>query len=128
MIGRILGACVAFALLALGANVHAKENMRPSYSKSAVAKIQVEKISDNEVLFRYSEQLATMHYAAGVNYQIKEDVMNVVIKRCYINSKCQVMVKAGKPLKGAELNELRLPYHGEKIVVEYTDFKEQVFP
>lgn len=128
MINRKLSAYVAFSLLTLGVTGCAERSLKPIYSKSAVRTIHVEKASDSEVTFRYSDAPGTVLYAGGVSYRTEGDTMYVVINQCHLGRECQAMVKASKPLKPGELHELRLPYRGGKIVVEYTDVKEQVFP
>lgn len=102
--------------------------MKPTYPKSAVKVVEVKKASENEVIFRFSEVLESMYYSAGVSYQKQGDTIHVVIDRCPIRGECNTMVRAPKPLQPGELNVIRLPYSGEKIVVEYADAKEQVFP
>ncbi|BAV95911.1 hypothetical protein ABIE09_004051 [Lysobacter enzymogenes] len=102
--------------------------MKPSYAKSAVEPVVVQKLQGDELSVRYSVFPESSYYSGGINYEKAGDTLKIVIDRCGISDKCAPMAKTVIPLDDKWQAEVRLPYHGEKVVLVHADQEEQIYP
>jgi hypothetical protein len=101
---------------------------KPAYRKAAVQPLTVIRLSGDEIGIRYHVYPESGHYSNGVDYRKVVDELQVVIIRCDIAKTCNPMVKTVIPLDQRWEAEVHLPYHGEKVVVMYSDGDETIYP
>ncbi len=63
-----------------------------------------------------------------MSYRTTGDELQVVIDRCPIRGECTTMAKSSVPLGEGRTTEVRVPFHGKRIVMLHTDGTQQVLP
>lgn len=101
--------------------------MKPHYSEASVQPVAASALGNGQLSFSYRVPLESMFFSPGVDYQSRDGTLRVVIGRCRIRTDCTVMAEHVRPLTADGMAEVRLPYHGEKVVVLHAD-KEQPIP
>lgn len=101
--------------------------MKPYYEKELVQSLKVDRAGD-ELLLSFYVQPETMYYPSGVNYEVSNGTMRVMIDRCAIREVCDTMVRDTRTLATDQPLEVRLPYHGERVVLVHVDTEQTIFP
>ena len=102
--------------------------MKPYYEKEWVQALKVEKVAGDQLQLSFYVQPESMYYPSGVNYEVEGTTMRVTIDRCAIRQPCSPMVKVlGTPAANEDLT-VRLPYHGETVVLVHADAQQQIYP
>ena len=102
--------------------------MKSEYPKAAVQPVTVEQSSGNELTITYKVPPETVMYSKGVDYSVDQDLLRIVIVRCHIKEECSPMSPSIIPLDGRWLAKVNVPYHGEKVLMVYSDVEEQIYP
>jgi len=100
--------------------------MKPHYSEASVQPISASVLGDGQLSLTYRVPLESMFFSPGVDYQAQAGTLRVVIGRCRIRTHCTVMAEHVRPLTADGMAEVRLPYHGEKLVVAHADKEQSV--
>lgn len=124
-IARILRATLIVALLVpLAACARGKTHA--DYRKDQVQPIEVSLMAPDQIKLSYTMPGETRFYSPGVDFHAAENVLRITIRRCAIKAQCAVMARAPMPPAEAWKPEVVLPYHGETIVLVYSDGEERV--
>lgn len=102
--------------------------MKSEYPKAAVQPVTVEQSSENELTITYKVPPETVMYSKGVDYSVDQGQLRIVIVRCHIQEKCAPMSSSSIPLDGRWQAKVQVPYHGEKVIMVYSDTEEQIYP
>lgn len=116
------------AVLLLVATACTGMQMKPYYEKDFVQSLKAERAGGDALLLGFYVQPESMYYPSGVNYEIKDGTMRVVIDRCAIRTECTTMVRDTRKLAADQPLEVRLPYHGERVVLVHADAEQTIFP
>ena len=116
---------VSMTLVACAGN---RTHMKPQYAKSDVQPVTVQKVNDNQIRIQYSMPAETLYYSPGLNYQSSDGTLRLFIDRCHIRETCTTMAKAPMSPDTGWRVAAEVPYHGEKVVLVYTDTEDQVYP
>lgn len=100
--------------------------MKPHYSEASVQPISASVLENGQLSFSYRVPLESMFFSPGVDYQTQAGTLRVVIGRCRIRTDCTVMAERVSPLAADGMTEVRLPYHGEKVIVVHADREQSV--
>ncbi len=100
--------------------------MTPSYAKSDVQPVLVERVDPDRVAMRFHVPPESMYFASGVNYEIDGDVLRVAIDRCSIQGACNTMIKRATPLPESRVGEVIIPFRGRKVTVVYNDQEDSL--
>ena len=119
---------VSLSILFLSLTACAGTHMNAHYAKSIVQPVAVQKIAEDQLSIQYNMPRESMYYSPGVNYASNDGTLRVFIDRCHIKDKCSAMAKVPLPSETGWQVAVRVPYHGEKVVMVYTDAEEQVYP
>ena len=103
-------------------------SMKSAYPKASVQPVVVELPAANELTVTYQVPPESVMYSKGVDYSVDQGQLRVVIVRCHIKDKCTPMATSVIPLDGRWQAKVKLPYHGEKVIMVYNDSEEQVYP
>jgi len=101
--------------------------MKPYYEKELVQLLNVDRAGD-QLLLSFYVQPESMYYPSGVNYEVSNGTMRVMIDRCAVREACNTMVRDTRTLSTAEPLEVRLPHHGERVVLVHADAEQTIFP
>lgn len=101
-------------------------NMKPSYAKSDVQPVEIQRIDADRVVMRFHVPPESMHFASGVNYEITGDVLRVAIDRCEVQGTCSTMVRRATPLPESRIGEVVIPFSGRKVTVVYSDREDNL--
>lgn len=118
---------LSLLLVALSLAACDSDRMKPHYVEASVQPISASVASDGQLRLSYRVPLESMFFSPGVDYEAQEGTLRVVIGRCRIDTDCAAMVEHIRPFNAEGLAEVRLPYHGEKVVVVHAD-KQQLVP
>lgn len=100
--------------------------MTPSYAKSDVQPVVVERIDPERIVMRFHVPPESMYFASGVNYEVDGDALRITIDRCAIQGACDTMVKRATPLPESRIGEVFVPFRGRKVTVVYNDQEESL--
>jgi len=109
----------------------AAEPLEGDYRRASVQPVEVSPLGANQIRIRYSMPGETLFYSPGVDYRSEGGTLQVAIRRCGINDsgcKAQTKGKATSPKDDPWRPVVVLPYHGEKIMMMYSDGQQQVVP
>ena len=101
------------------------------YRKAEVQPVKAQLVGKDVLQISFRLPAVSGAYPGGVNYWVKDGVLNVVIQRCIaggFSDKCDPMVKAEIPKAEEWRMQVQIPYHKEKVVMGYSDGQEQVYP
>lgn len=102
--------------------------MHSDYRKKAVQPIELTPPTGGHLKIKYAMPPESLFYSPGVDFKVEGDVVRVVIRRCGIREKCEVMAKAAMPPAEALRPEVSIPYEGQRVVMVYADGEDQVYP
>jgi hypothetical protein len=131
MFSRPATAYACFASLvsiALVACAGTQPHMKAHYTKSEVQPVKIDKFADDQIRVHYNMPAETLYYSPGLNYQSVDGTLRLFIDRCHIRETCKVMAEAPMSPDTGWRVAAQVPYHGEKVVLVYTDAEEQVYP
>lgn len=120
----VLLALVAATLTTACTGVH----MKPYYPQNLVQSLQVRPDGERELLLRFYVQPESLHYASGVNYEVRDGVTRVVIDRCTVRQSCSTMIKHPRTLSADDDMEVRIPYAGGPVVLVHADTEQRIYP
>lgn len=123
--GRALCAAV---LLLTAATACTGRHMKTHYEKAWVKVVKVKPVEGDKLLLSLYAPSESLFYPSGVNYESADGVLRVAIDRCSIHETCDTMVQDKRELSPADPFEVRIPYHGERVVLVHTDGEQAIYP
>lgn len=102
--------------------------MHAVYPKASIQPVSASRLADGAISLKFLVPVESMYFASGVNYEVSGRTLRVAIARCPIRGECEPMIRRATPVAADRIAEVRLPGHGERVVIVHADGEEQILP